>query len=59
VAFGNVITGIILLNTGINIDKEIVKSIIDALFNSDYLNAGYLFVINILLPVLKIIFKKK
>lgn len=59
VAFFNVITGIILLNTGIQISQEDVKEVITLIFSKDYLNAGYVFLINILLPILKTIFKKK
>lgn len=58
-ALANIITGLVLLNTGINIDPDSVKSLVENIFNKDYWNAAVVLVSNILIPIIKILIDKK
>lgn len=58
-ALANIVTGTILLNTGIQIDPDSVKSLVENIFNKDYWNAAVVFVSNILIPIIKILIDKK
>lgn len=58
-SLANIITGLILLNTGIQIDPESVQSFVHAIFNKDYWNAAVVFISNIAIPIIKILIDKK
>ena len=58
-AAANILLGIILVKWGIPIDKEAVNNVISLLFSKEYWEAGTVFIMNILIPVLKIIIKPK
>ena len=58
VAFANIGTGILLLKYGIVINAEDVKSFISLIFSKDYIEAGSVFIINILIPIIKILIPK-
>lgn len=58
-ALANIITGLVLLNTGIKIDPDSVKSLVENIFNKDYWNAAVVLVSNILIPIIKILIDKK
>lgn len=59
VAAVNILLGIVLLKFGIQVDAEAVNNVISLIFSKDYWEAGTVFIINILIPVLKIIIKPK
>ena len=58
VAAINIILGILLLKYGIQIDQNAVKDFISLIFSKDYWEAGTVFIINILIPLLKILIPK-
>ena len=58
VAFANIGTGILLLKYGIVINAGDVKSFISLIFSKDYIEAGSVFIINILIPIIKILIPK-
>lgn len=55
----NILGGILLVNTGINISEETFSNFISLIFSEDYWEAGSLFVANILLPIVKSLVNKK
>jgi hypothetical protein len=59
VAAANILLGVVLLKWGIQIDPEAVKSFIGLIFSKEYWEAGTVLIINILIPLLKIIIKPK
>lgn len=59
VAAANILLGIILLKWGIPIDPEAVKSFIGLIFSKEYWEAGTVFLMNILIPLLKLLIDKK
>lgn len=54
----NILLGFVLLKFGIQIDPEAVNNIISLIFSKDYWEAGTVFIINILIPILKIVISK-
>lgn len=59
VAAINIVLGILLLKYGIVINPDDVKTFISLIFSKDYWEAGTVFIINILIPVLKILIPKE
>lgn len=54
----NILLGFVLLKFGIQIDPEAVNNFISLIFSKDYWEAGTVFIINILIPILKIVISK-
>lgn len=59
VAAANILLGFILLEWGIPIDPEAVHNFIALIFSKEYWEAGTVFLMNILIPVLKFVIKKE
>lgn len=55
----NILLGFVLLKFGIQIDPEAVNNFISLIFSKDYWEAGTVFIINILIPILKIVISKE
>lgn len=54
----NILLGIILVKWGIPIDPKVVNDFISLIFSKEYWEAGTVFIMNILLPIIKIIIDK-
>lgn len=54
----NILLGFVLLKFGIQIDPEAVNNFISLIFSKNYWEAGTVFIINILIPILKIVISK-
>ena len=59
VAAVNILLGIVLLTFGIQVAAEAVNNVISFIFSQDYWEAGTVFIINILMPIFKILIKPK
>lgn len=58
-AVANIVIGLVLLKTGIQINAEAVNNVISLIFSKEYWEAGTVFLMNILIPILKIVIKKE